>query len=55
MTRKHFRQLAEIVKNGDPSYAPYLARQLGKVCEKSNPNFDWRFFYDACGVSLDYL
>ncbi len=59
LTRKHFNQLAEVVKNfpeGDlrsSSDKAYLAAQLANICANSNQAFDYRRFFEACEVDAD--
>ena len=46
MTRKHFRQLAEALRTTEASHDTVL--QVALVCARSNPNFDWDKFREAC-------
>ena len=46
MTRTHFRQLAEALRTTGASHDTVL--QVALVCARSNPNFDWDKFREAC-------
>ena len=51
MTRKHFRGLAEaLLAIDDETDRLYVATKVSDVCEKDNPRFDRRKFYEACDV-----
>ena len=49
MTRKHFIKLAEALKSVKADIKTVDA--IAKVCEESNPNFDWFKFEQACRES----
>lgn len=52
MSRKHFKALADVVKNTDlePEAKERLAHEIALVCRSFNPNFDLQRFLTACGV-----
>lgn len=50
-TRKHFRQVADIIKNHpDAQKRKELASHHSEIFAKSNPRFDKKRFYQAAGV-----
>jgi hypothetical protein len=55
MTRKHFKALADMIKNeknwgGDPATLAVVAESLATICKQSNPNFSRDKFLEACGL-----
>ncbi len=53
MTRKHFKELARILKDTDTATLnPVLIREIANFCYNENPRFDRGRFYDACGIDL---
>ena len=57
MTRKHFRELAQALRDfrkldgGDTQLnIDSLCEDIADVCEKTNRNFDRNAFLGACGV-----
>jgi hypothetical protein len=46
MTRKHFIKLAEALR--DAKADDLLIERIARVCEESNPNFDYWRFAQAC-------
>ena len=48
MTRKHFKQLAQILKiqNADP----YMIRAIAYFCAGENERFNYEKFYEASGL-----
>lgn len=60
MSKKHFRQLAQAIKQaklriGDPTEAPlevveYLQSEIADVCKANNRNFSYQTFNEACEV-----
>jgi len=49
MSRKHFRALADALKDNDAS--PALIHAVAQVCSDCNPNFSWDRFKEAAGWS----
>lgn len=50
-TRRHFRQVADIIKNHpDPKKRHEMASHHAEIFTKSNPRFDKKRFFDAAGV-----
>ena len=49
MTRKHFRELARMMREHDAS--PLLIRDVADFCNSENSRFDRSLFYVACGLS----
>ena len=49
MTRKHFRELARIMREYDAN--PLLIREVADFCSSENSRFDRSLFYVACGLS----
>ena len=50
MSRKDYVAMAEVVRDGCQSYAPYLADKLADVFASDNPRFDRGRFLVACGM-----
>lgn len=51
MTRKHFQQVADLIKaNPDAKKRQELAAHHSEIFKKSNPRFDQARFNKACGV-----
>ena len=50
MTRKDYMRFAEIVREANPSFAPWLASQMARVFAEDNPRFDRQRFFTACEV-----
>ena len=51
MTRKHFQQVADVIKsNPDAKKREELAAHHSQIFKKSNPRFDEKRFRKACGV-----
>ncbi len=51
MTRKHFDRLANIIKAiEDEEEMARLALEIGQMCAEDNPNFNWGYWYEGCGV-----
>jgi hypothetical protein len=51
MTRKHFQQVADLIKaNPDAKKREELAAHHSQIFKKSNPRFDQARFNKACGV-----
>ena len=48
MTRKHFKQLAQILKIQKAD--PYMIRAIAYFCAGENENFDYEKFYEASGL-----
>jgi hypothetical protein len=48
MSRRHFRALAEALKDSGASYQTVAA--IARVCANENPRFDSSKFFEACGV-----
>ena len=48
MTRKHFKLIAEILK--DHKADPVLIRDMAQFCYNQNNRFDRARFYEACGL-----
>ena len=46
MTRKHFRKLAEALKNAKAS--DELIEAIACVCKSENPRFNFQTFREAC-------
>lgn len=52
MTRKHFIQIAKILKDFRKTENFYiLVTDFTNFCEKANPNFDRNKFIEACGIT----
>ena len=49
MTRKHFRALAEALKESKADY--HTCYGIGLVCASNNPRFEMFKFLEACGVA----
>ena len=49
MTRKHFKQLAQILKIQKAD--PYMIRAIAYFCAGENENFDYEKFYEASGMT----
>lgn len=51
MTKKHFKLLAEEIKNlNEPITKRDVARLVTRVASQVNPNFSYDKFYKACGL-----
>ena len=50
MTRKHFKALAQILKEHKADGV--LIRDMAQFCYNNNSNFDRARFYEACGLEL---
>jgi|TARA_R100000963_G_C4562436_1_gene50749 hypothetical protein len=50
MTRKHFKALAQILKEHKADGV--LIRDMAQFCYNENSNFDRARFYEACGLEL---
>jgi hypothetical protein len=55
MTRKHFQQLADMIKReknygGDSATLAVVAEELAKICKANNPAFNRDRFLEACGL-----
>lgn len=56
MTRKHYRQFAEMIRReyevyeNDPATLASVAETLATLCKADNPNFSVEKFYEACGM-----
>ena len=64
MTKKHFKVIAEIIKNHRESQIPFndpnsqgqvhacnvIGRELASFCATMNPRFDRAKFLSACGI-----
>tara|TARA_R110000851_G_scaffold331692_1_gene506249 strand:+ start:402 stop:554 length:153 start_codon:yes stop_codon:yes gene_type:complete len=50
MTRKHFKALAQILKEHKANGV--LIRDMAQFCYNENSNFDRARFYEACGLEL---
>ena len=48
MSRKHFRQIAQILKIQDAG--PNMIRAFAYMCAEHNEHFDYNRFYEACGL-----
>ena len=48
MTRKHFRELARIMREHDAN--PLLIREVADFCNSENSRFDRGRFYEASGL-----
>ena len=48
MTRKHFKLLAQILKEHKAD--PVLIRDMAQLCYNQNDRFDRARFYEACGL-----
>jgi hypothetical protein len=48
MSRKHFKQLAQILKIQKAD--PYMIRAIALFCAGENENFDHEKFYEASGL-----
>ena len=48
MTRKHFKQLAQILKIQKAD--PYMIRAIAYFCAGENERFDYAKFYEASGM-----
>lgn len=59
LTRREINALAEMVaaihNNGGVIGSVQLAEKVADVCAKSNPYFDRKRFYFACGVGPAHL
>ena len=51
MTRKHFRETAEIIKKF-PHAKVTLAQEFAEMFGRDNPRFDRERFYIACDVGI---
>jgi len=49
MSRKHFKQLADILKIQNAN--PYMIRAIAYFCAGENENFDYEKFYEASGMT----
>jgi len=49
MTRKHFEQIASILKNNNADRL--LIREMAKMCASNNSYFDYDRFYTASGIT----
>ena len=49
MTRKHFKQLAQILKIQKAD--PYMIRAIAYFCAENNERFDYEKFYEASGLN----
>ena len=49
MTRKHFRALAQILKEHKADGV--LIRDMAQFCYNNNSDFDRALFYEACGLT----
>jgi|TARA_A100000164_G_C21336767_1_gene509117 Ca2+-binding EF-hand superfamily protein len=49
MTRKHFEQIASILKENKAD--PLLIREMASMCASNNQYFDYDRFYTACGIT----
>lgn len=49
MTRKHFKALAQILKEHKADGV--LIRDMAQFCYNENSNFDRARFYEACGLT----
>ena len=45
MTRKHFKELAEILHHNEAN--PLLVRDIANFCASENPRFDRSKFYEV--------
>lgn len=56
MTRKHFNEIAEILKYASNKTHPALFSKMvldfAELCAKENPNFNVNKFYEASGYKL---
>lgn len=56
MTRKHFTEIAEILKYASNKTHPALFSKMvldfAEMCAKENPNFNVNKFYEASGYSV---
>jgi hypothetical protein len=53
MSKKHFIQLAEAIRNANNTTKQFSEAQIGiiaDVCRANNDNFDRARFLSACGV-----
>ena len=51
MTRKHFRAIAEAIRKIESLQQRDIeAKRLAAVCRASNPRFDDKRFFRACGL-----
>ena len=50
MTRKHFKALAQILKEHKADGV--LIRDMAHFCYNQNSNFNRARFYEACGLEL---
>lgn len=51
MTRKHFIQMANIIKaNQDLSVRKQSAEDFARMAKQANPRFDKEKFLKACGI-----
>lgn len=54
MTKKHFKQLAEVIsKVADPDTKNILRSCIGDVCANVNPRFNWDKWNKACYAKGD--
>ena len=51
MSRKHFKQLAQILKIQKAD--PYMIRALAYFCAGHNEHFNYEKFYEASGLIED--
>ena len=49
MPRKHFKQLAQILKI--QKAAPYMIRAIAYFCAGENERFNYEKFYEASGLN----
>lgn len=56
MTRKHFEQIAEILKHNSnkthPAVFSKMVLDFSELCAKENPDFNVVKFHEACGYSV---
>jgi hypothetical protein len=54
MTRKHFKSIAEVIKNTNLNNEQKkdLAEQFALMCNRFNSNFKWKTFINACGIRV---
>ena len=54
MTRKHFKALAEAIREIDNGIErTRTALLIAQVCQKFNDGFDYDKFYEACNAQFD--
>jgi hypothetical protein len=52
MTRKHFRLIADTIKNlPEKTTKRYVAQLFAVMCNSTNANFNWQKFERACGFN----